>query len=165
MQNGRKSEPNRIAAAKYLHIAIDSLLKSDAASQIIVLGDFNDEPNNKSIEEILNAKNFNCSSKNYPGSILLNLAYKKFSEKQGSYLYRKNWNMIDQIIISQALDDKKGMDYKYGSFEIVKPEFMVVKSGDRKGGPLATFAGSKYLGGYSDHFPVAAKFYLIKGKE
>ena len=160
-----KSEPNRIAAAKCLRSAVDSLLKLSADTQIIILGDFNDEPNNISIEETLHAKDFNCSDKKFNSSMLLNLSYKKFSENQGSYLYRTDWNMIDQIIVSQTLDDGKGLEYKCGSFEIVKPEFMIVKSGDRKGGPLATFAGSKYLGGYSDHFPVAAKFYLINEKE
>ena len=157
-----KSEPNRIAAAKYLRSAIDSLLRANSESQIIVLGDFNDEPNNKSIEETLDAKDFNCRDTKFADNVLLNLAYKKFSEKQGSYLYKTDWNMIDQIIISQSLDDKTGIDYKCGSFEIVKPEFMIVKKGNRKGAPFATYAGSKYLGGYSDHFPVAAKFYYIK---
>ncbi len=58
--------------------------------------------------------------------------------------------------------DKIGTEYKCNSFEIIKPEFMVEKTGKYIGTPLPTFGGRKYLGGYSDHFPVGAKFETIK---
>jgi hypothetical protein len=32
------------------------------------------------------------------------------------------------------------------------------------GSPLPTYGGNKYLAGYSDHFPVLAKFISVKAK-
>jgi hypothetical protein len=37
---------------------------------------------------------------------------------------------------------------------------MVIQDGSRKGGALPTYTGKKHTGGYSDHFPVGAKFYI-----
>ncbi len=160
-----KTEPNRIAAAKYLRNAVDSLLKFPTENQIIILGDFNDEPDNNSITKILKAKDFSCFRKKFSKNVLLNLSYPKFADKEGSYLYNSDWNMLDQIIASTAFRDGKSLDYKCESFEVVKPDFMVIKEGSKEGGPSATYAGKKYFGGYSDHFPVAAKFYYQKRKE
>ena len=157
-----KSEPNRIAVAKYLRAVVDSLMKRNSDRQIICIGDFNDEPNNQSIEKILKADDFDCSPKKYKNSQLLNLAYEDFNEGIGSYLYKTDWNMIDQIIISNGLFDGKNLEYKCGSFEVVKPEFMQEKEGKRTGAPKPTYEGNKYIGGYSDHFPVGAKLYFRK---
>jgi len=159
-----KTEPNRIAAAKVLRTVVDSLMKFDKDKQIVILGDFNDEPDNKSIDSVLNAKDFKCGQKKIKKSTLLNLSYKKASGGEGSYLYDGNWNMLDQIIISPKLMDGKKVDYKCGSFEIINPEFMLIKSGKKTGGPSSTYSGKKYFGGYSDHFPVGAKFFYKKGK-
>ncbi len=154
-----KSEPNRIAAAQVLRTSVNKILDEDKTSQIILLGDFNDEPENKSIIETLGASEFFCSISN---NSLLNLSYTKASSNEGSYLFGSTWNMIDQIIISGSLFDKKGIDYLCDSYEVIKPDFMIIKEGDRKGGPLPTYSGSRYLGGYSDHFPVGAKFILTE---
>ena len=161
-----KSEPNRIAAAAYLRYAVNSIMnKKNEDGQIIMLGDFNDEPGNKSIEDVLDAHEYNCNkSQNIPKT-LINLAYQSYKEKKGSYLYGSKWNMLDQIIISPDFIDGRKLDYLCDSFEIIKPTFMIVKEGKRKNGPKPTFEGSKYIGGFSDHFPVAAKFFYRKGSK
>ncbi|MGK9475878.1 endonuclease/exonuclease/phosphatase family protein [Melioribacter sp. OK-6-Me] len=155
----KSEEPNRLAAARTVRNVVDSLMNLNKDSNIIILGDFNDEPDNESITKILKAHNI----ENY--NDLINTAYEKFKNGEGTYYYRKDWNMIDQIIISKALVDNRGLDYVTNSFEIVRPEYMVQQEGDYKGAPLRTFAGNRYFGGFSDHFPVAAKFYLIKEKK
>ncbi len=71
--------------------------------------------------------------------------------------------MLDQIITSFAREKKGAVKYVCGSFEIVKPEFLIQSSGKYKGSALPTFGGRTYLGGYSDHYPVAAKFIFIEG--
>ncbi|AFN75803.1 endonuclease/exonuclease/phosphatase family [Melioribacter roseus P3M-2] len=150
-----KSEPNRLAAAARLRTVIDSLANLNANANIIALGDFNDEPDNQSIVNVLRAS----KEIEEPGD-LLNLSYERFEKGEGTYNFRKDWNMIDQIIVSGALVDGRGLDYVKNSFEIVRPEYMIQKEGDYKGAPLRTFVGNRYFGGFSDHFPVAAKFYL-----
>jgi len=91
---------------------------------------------------------------------LYNVAYKSFQQGMGTYKYKDHWNMLDQIIISKGLLDKKAPDYKCNSFRIIKPEYMITKSGKYKGTARPTYGGRKYLGGYSDHFPIGAEFYI-----
>ena len=111
---------------------------------------------------VLGAKDFECAKQ--PKNILLNLAYKKFNNKEGSYLYNGKFDMIDQIIISSTFLDGKKSEYECNSFNVLKPSFMVFEKGNRKGGAIPTFKGTEYIGGFSDHFPVGAKF-IIKGRK
>ena len=97
---------------------------------------------------------------NCPLKVLL--TYKRFLNNEGSYLFTKKFEMIDQIIISSNLLAKDCILYDCNSFEIIKPSFMIVQKGDRKGGALPTYMNGKYIGGFSDHFPVGAKF-IVKG--
>lgn len=159
----KKSEINRIAVAKLLRSKVDSLAKDNSDNQIIIMGDFNDEPTNESIENDLGAKYYNCVNNDRTPGTLVNLAYKRKTNNEGSYLFGSQWNMLDQIIVSPQFFDSNKLEYLCDSFEIVKPPFMVTTEGSKKGGPFATYTGTKYLGGYSDHFPVAAKFYFKKG--
>lgn len=155
-----KSNINRVTAAEVLKSSLDTLNRTSLKSNVIILGDFNDEPNSESIEKVLNAKDFDCGVPLKANFV--NPSYKKFSNKEGSYLYRGKFDMIDQIIISSALLDGKKVEYDCNSFEVIKPQFMIYQEGTRKGGAIPTFAGNLYIGGYSDHFPVGTKFFIKK---
>ena len=81
---------------------------------------------------------------------------------EGSYKYQSEWDMIDQIIISGNLLTNKSFHLLCNSFEIYKPDFIVTHSGKYEGAPFPTYGGIRYLGGYSDHFPVLVKFLISK---
>jgi predicted extracellular nuclease len=153
------SEPNRIAAAKTLRTEVEKLLAKNAGANIVIIGDFNDEPDNISIKTELNAEQFLCNSPK-SGYSLHNLAWERKSHGEGTLKYRDQWNLLDQIIVSSAVVDAmhKSLKYICGSFEIFKPDYLVEKGDKYAGYPFPTYGGSKYLGGYSDHFPVIAKF-------
>ena len=148
-----KSRPNRAKAASVLKEKVDQLFSENENSIIIALGDFNDEPDNRSISEILDVNFFECE-KDITESTLYNLSSKTFKEGEGTYLYRGDWNMLDQIIVSNGTLSNDNFHYLSNSFELYKPSFMLTKSGKYKGAATPTFGGSKYLGGYSDHIPV-----------
>lgn len=154
----KETEWKRIEAAKTLMTKLKQI-GNFKDENIIILGDFNDLPSNVSIKKILRAEKLNCDS-NYSEFTLLNLAYSQFQEGKGTYKYREHWNMLDQIIISNRLLDQKTIDYKCGTFEIVKPDFIIQKKGKYAGTSLPTYGGRKYLGGFSDHFAVGAKFII-----
>jgi len=161
------SEKNRVAAAQTLRQSVDGYYKNSGKANIIIMGDFNDEPTDISIKETLNAQPISCSeiqkvSKNNTNT-LYNLAYTKKMNGEGSYKYQSEWDMIDQIMVSKNLLKNKSLHLICGSFEIYKPDFIVTHSGKYEGAPFPTYGGTRYLGGYSDHFPVLAKF-LIKKK-
>jgi len=151
------SQPRRISAASTLRRYIDSLVSVRDIPNIIIVGDFNDEPDNYSIENILKAGRLDESDK-----LLHNLALKKYEDGLGTHYYNKEFNMLDQIIISSGLLNNKGLDYIPNSFEIVKSNFFIYTEGKNEGAIKSSFGGGKYLGGYSDHLPVAAKFHFIR---
>ena len=155
----KKTEKKRVAAAKTLvdHI---SLVSDGDLGNIIIMGDFNDLPSNISISKVLKADKFECGTNIADSLDFLNLSYQKFQLGEGTYKFRDNWNMLDQIIISRDLSDNHGIDYVCESFEIIKPEFLLQKEGKYKGTSLPTYGGRKYLAGYSDHFAIGAKFVI-----
>ncbi len=161
----KKSEPKRIAAARVLKERLEAINQTEPDANIIIIGDFNDLPKNASVKKILNARKFSCSdSVEVPSGAMFNLTYKLFDEGKGTYLYKQNWNLLDQMIVSQSLADGKGIDYICNTIEIVNPEFIQTKRGKYKGAIFPTFGGWKYLGGFSDHYPIGAKFVIRSEK-
>jgi predicted extracellular nuclease len=149
---GRKeSEPKRIAAAETF-LAIQHTIRTESPdAKIIVMGDFNDEPSNKSIKEKLGVS---CSEENTDQNQLFNAFCKLEDANKGSYRYRSYWDMLDQIMVSKSMiTDTTGIHYIPNSAGI-KAESWMIQTGKYEGFPLRSYGGNNYLGGYSDHFPV-----------
>lgn len=165
-----ESEPKRIAAAHTLRSAIDRIFQSDSSANIFIIGDFNDEPLNISVLETLKANPIKCDSLttevelNSKGQ-LFNITYELYEKGEGSFKYKDDWNMLDQIIVSGSIIIGKDLNYICNSFELFKPELIVTKSGQYEGAPFPTYGGKRYLGGYSDHFPVTAKFRIVRSNQ
>jgi predicted extracellular nuclease len=160
-----ETEPKRIKAASTLRNKVDSLFSKNIKSNIVIMGDFNDMPDNKSILVYLQATPFECDSlaPEYTFN-LYNTAFKKYSQGIGTFLYRGNFNMLDQIIVSKALLDKQKLDYECESFSVISNELNTTRSGKFKGAPYPTFGSGRYLGGYSDHFPVGVRLIYMERK-
>lgn len=171
-RGGREeSEPNRIAAAKTQREAVDRILNSDPGAKIFIIGDFNDDPTDLSLLENLKAQPVFCDSSESIAFVeddrsnLFNLSYKSYNDSLGTYKYRTDWYMLDQIIVSRSLITDIDFNYICDSFEVYKPDWIITQSGKYKGTPFPTYGGRKYLGGYSDHFPVIAKFHMMENEE
>jgi endonuclease/exonuclease/phosphatase family metal-dependent hydrolase len=143
-------EDMRLIAARVLRNAVDSVLAINPKANIVILGDFNDDPNNRSIKKILMA-----SDSNEKKSSLVNTAEPTFKKGYGSLSFNGVWNLFDQVIISRALNDQSGIDYSPESFTIYAQRWMMVESGKYKGTPSRTFSSGVFNPeGYSDHLPV-----------
>lgn len=151
------SAPRRASAARTARAICDDILKQNPKANIFVLGDFNDEPNNESISDILRARstyNSNFSSDLY------NPFYSINDSITGSYKYRSFWNMLDQVIVSSAtIQEKTKVKYIENSAKVFAEPWMRETNPKYIDAPLRTFGGNKYLEGYSDHFPV---YILVK---
>lgn len=151
----KRSEPRRLAAAEVARSITDSLYKINPEAKIILMGDFNDDPNNKSLRKVLKAESYEDGLK---GQKLFNAMFALHKKGVGTLAYRDNWQIFDQIIISAPLlkANKKGNNYFYfsNSAKAFAPKWIKQSEGRYKGYPLRTFAGGNYLAGYSDHFPV-----------
>ena len=99
----QQTEVKRMAVAQLLKAKTDSLQKADPKANILIMGDMNDEPSNKSLSLVLGAKNPETGI-----APLVNLMFPLHVEKKGSYIYRGNWNMLDNIVVSDGLLDEKG---------------------------------------------------------
>jgi Endonuclease/Exonuclease/phosphatase family len=151
------SAPKRAAAAARLKQAVDSLNEKYTNPNIIIMGDFNDTPFDASIQKILNAQS---TSTAYENETLINLMAVLQATGQGSYNYKGNWQALDQIIVSSSLLDNKTLDVDVATAQFVKKEWMMYHNDKYGDSPDRTFAGIKYIGGYSDHLPVFVGFVI-----
>jgi predicted extracellular nuclease len=144
-----QTESKRIAVARILKGKIDSVLAASSKAHIIVMGDMNDDPDNKSLLEVLNAQPPSTT-----GATLVNLMFPDFKDGRGTYNYRGNWNMLDNLIVSPGLLDDRGFRCVEEKGHIFREEWMEYKNRDGEISPNRTYGGPNYYGGVSDHFPV-----------
>ena len=151
----KRTRPFRIACAKLLKQKTDSLLRIRKGVNIIIMGDFNDYPNDISLSETLQAKPI---VENVSENELYNMFYNKMADKSiGSYKYRGKWNYIDQFIVSgHLLNPANKVSIREKDAYVFIEEYLLTPDNKKYGGtkPLRTYSGFKYLGGYSDHLPI-----------
>lgn len=145
----KQSRPNRLAAARTAHRVCDSVMKASPSVKLFVMGDFNDDPTSQSLQLLT------CTpEEKHPATkiCLYNPMEKLLASGIGSLAFRDNWNLFDQILLSQNC--LKGAGWSYSDARVFNPSFLRNAFGKYKGYPLRTFSGPVYVGGYSDHFPV-----------
>jgi predicted extracellular nuclease len=156
-----ESEMKRVMAALTLRKEVDNILNIDNEAAILIMGDFNDEPTNRSLFQILNATN---KLKNAHYRDLYNLMFDIHNlGGEGSITYNEKWQMFDQIIVSQSLLSSGGGYHLSPTGGKVFKNSQVLVRDQVTGTQIInrTYSGDKYLGGVSDHLPV----YAIMKKE
>ncbi len=154
----KRSQPRRIEAAKLSKHITDSIFSVQPNANIIIMGDLNDNPSDKSIKKYLQVKG---KKEELSNNDLYNPYETLFKKGFGTNAYRDVWSLFDQIIVSSSL-----VGDNYSSLKMIKPSiykknFLLQQDGRYKGYPFRSFGGGVYMGGYSDHFPV----YLFLVKE
>jgi hypothetical protein len=146
-----KTEPKRVLAASVLKNKVDQILAIDAKERIIIMGDMNDEPVNKSLQETLGATGPDS------GALLVNLMTPDDVAGKGTYFYSGAWNMLDNLVVSEAVLKGKRMKVEGEKGNIFSDDWMIFtnKNGDKT--PNRSYVGNKYVGGVSDHFAVYFK--------
>ncbi|MBN4065959.1 endonuclease/exonuclease/phosphatase family protein, partial [Candidatus Amoebophilus asiaticus] len=151
----KESEPKRTYIASKLKEKLESIEKKNKHAKIIMMGDFNDNPNDKSLNEILNAS---ANRSPEDSSSYFNLLYEEYDKgKEGTYNYKGRWGMYDQFIVSLSVLDtnKRGMVLVYEKGHIFKRDWILFEDKKYKTHrPNKTYGGPNYFGGYSDHLPI-----------
>jgi predicted extracellular nuclease len=145
-----ESEPNRFAVAALLKSKIEAVLSEDPNAKILIMGDFNDHPNDKSIYEVLGAND-------QPSSTLYNQMYAIHAEGNGSYFYKGEWGALDQMITSSGFMSAKGWHVDEQAAGVLRDEKILFRDKEGVARPSRSYAGDSYKGGYSDHLPVFIK--------
>lgn len=154
----KETEHLRVYQGIALRRELDQLLSRESDPRVIIMGDFNDEPTNRSINDMLHAGN---KRKNTWLNDTYNLFYDMHNlDLEGSYNYQAEWQMYDQIIISYSLlNQPRGLSTTFDAGRILKEEWMIYN--DEKNNlkvPNRTYGGNNYYGGISDHFPIYVTF-------
>lgn len=140
------------AAALSKHIA-DSVWAVDPSRGVIVMGDLNDDPDDKSVAEVLGAKKKPEGVKPHE---FYNPWWAVLRDKGvGTLAYKGSWNLFDQIVISGNMlaENAVAGDLQFFKQTVHNHDFLIDRNGNRQGYPLRTFASGSWLNGYSDHFP------------
>lgn len=145
------TQPNRIGAANVARKIIDSLLKVNPNAKVILMGDLNDDPTDKSIRTHLNT--VGKSEKLEPGK-LFNAMETHFKKGVGTLAFNDTWNLFDQQIMTPSLAKGNFKDLQFYRSYIFNKPMVLETEGKYKGYPKRTFSGGAYTAGYSDHFAV-----------
>ena len=173
------SAEKRIWAARVCKRIMDSIENRDPKAKFIVMGDFNDNPNNKSLKHLK----------------MYNPFLKLFNRGMGSMAYRDSWSLFDQILLNAnwsmeqeepGRQSKKALDTNHARptvsyinsqhanntppssnvlFDLIYCKSIIYRSatlteqeGKYQGYPKRTWNGDQFNGGYSDHYPAVIIF-------
>lgn len=137
----------RMAAAQVVKMHMKDLEDREGPPNVVVMGDFNDNPSCESVRALLeNTPLFNPMEKLH------------IPKQRGSVHYKGRWSLFDQVLLSHSFFDHRKGTHSFDSAHIFDDGGLKEKKGKYKGNPFRTYAGGRYLGGYSDHFPVYVIF-------
>lgn len=157
-RSGREeSEPKRLTLARLARGTVNKIQAQDPDAKILLMGDFNDDPHNRPVQEVLNAKGDLASVTETGLYNPMRELHKPSS--YGSLTYQGKWNLFDQIIMSKHLvTETKGLHFVARSAEAYQPEWLQVGYGRSADAPRRMiFRGEFREDGFSDHFPVRAR--------
>ncbi|MFR9669143.1 MAG: endonuclease/exonuclease/phosphatase family protein [Rikenellaceae bacterium] len=152
-----KSQHLRDASARQIRGVIDSLQTREPLTNIIVMGDFNDNATDNSIVNIIRAK---ASRERLKEGEMFNPFNELEKLGYGTTAYKDEWCMYDNIIVSQGLLNNNGLHLLnsqvdttlYGT--VYRPDYLISSQGRFRGYPLRAISNGRFQGGYSDHLPI-----------
>lgn len=136
------TEFKRLLAAERVVEIINHIKTTDEDAKIVVIGDFNDNPNSKSIIYLKETVS------------LFNPMETVWSYSRGSVNHNFGWIMFDQILVSTNFFEHNTEEFSFDKADIFDEGFLKQQRGKFRGHPYRTYAGKNYKGGFSDHFPV-----------
>lgn len=133
---------HRVVVAQRLCATMDSIRCYSPDAKILVAGDFNDVRESPSLL-MLQAHDLQDISMNAKGK----------HGALGTYRYQGEWGSLDHIFVSDSLmkclSDCRVFDAPF-----------LLEEDEKYGGmkPYRTYLGPRYVGGFSDHLPLIARF-------
>ena len=149
------SERRRYFAASELRNAVYKLTAEEPDAKVIIMGDFNDTPDDNSVDEVLGAHK---SFEDLKSIRLYNLLYPRYKKGLGT-TYHKGWLLFDQVIVSGNLLLSTTIDCKPEDADLFNPPWLLFFGRNNRPKPNRTYSG-KYVGGYSDHLPIYLRLNL-----
>ncbi len=153
-------ESFRMIAAKTLLARLRKILRDDPLADVLMMGDFNDHPNDKSlvdglgavadIKSLTNGKVFNTSFAAEPDS------------STGTYVYNETWEILDQVLVSPGMLLPGGVSWGLGSTRpvVLADDQMFHPTGQGIAKPSRSYTRTTFhSNGYSDHMPIVTEIF------
>ena len=160
---GDKGEDLRCRGAEIIYQRASALSAEFPGIKIVVMGDMNDDPTDRSMTEYLHSKeNITELAKGEFFSPFISM----FKDGYGTLEYHGAWNLFDIILVSETLVNAKGHSFRLlptaenKPAAVYKRDFLTQQSGKFAGTPFRTLSYGQFINGYSDHYPT----YIVVGK-
>ena len=148
-RTGAESEARRLAAATVLKAKIDNIYLGEPYARVIVMGDFNDNPDDTSVRLLQQPV------PNTKAPALVNLMQSIDRSTNFSVRYKAQNDLFDQFTVSGNLLDKNNQYFIHNNqAHIYAPAWLLFNHPKYGLIPNRTYASGKWVGGYSDHLPV-----------
>lgn len=162
-----ETEKTRVANARTLKTRLNEILKADPNADVLLGGDFNSQYNQSrryaktmketGLNDVLGSQGNELAVRGTARD-LYNLWYELPAEQRGSDTFRGEWGTLMHVMISRGLYDYRGVQYVDNSFGVAKVAGL---NSDAKGLPLRWSGDGPAGSGFSDHFPIYAKFVTV----
>jgi len=154
-----ESEPYRIIAGETLAYWHERILAHEGKdTPIVVLGDFNDEPFDRSLTEygLSERENRRVKSTRSKKPYLFNLMWDLMGSGKGTHFFN-SWGVLDQALVNRPLLRNDGpIRLKNNSIEIIRESWMMKNSKPRRFGRPSKKKSFDKLG-FSDHLPIGLR--------
>lgn len=148
------TEGKRLQVARQVRKQVDQLQIQSPMAKVLIMGDFNDEPNDISMTQVLSA---GMLGKNIDVDELYNMSMFDFKRGMGTIVHRdidSNWYLFDQMIVTGSLLTDTRLTVK-GKKNYIFCQNWLLKDGR----PHRSYRGPIYTGGFSDHLPIFIDLY------
>lgn len=146
---------SRSCSAAILRAKVDSIVAAAPKGyqpKVIMMGDLNDCPTDPSVYDVLRARH---PSEKEEGCFINLFGKNEGLGFEGTLKHQTDWQIFDQIIVTDAVMTGEGLHYQEGSARIFHADFMLEDDETYHGKKLfRTYIGPRYFGGFSDHLPV-----------
>jgi hypothetical protein len=151
-----ETRAHRCKAAARLKMEVRQLQQKYPHPKIVIMGDFNDQPEDESLSDVLEAGR-DCKT---DPEHMVNLCFPWIEQKKGTLKFQSQWNIFDQIIVTESmLNVSSGLFSKKTDARVLDAPFLMEPDEKYTGLKLKrTYEGFRYKGGFSDHLPVLLTF-------
>jgi hypothetical protein len=149
------SNPKRIAAASMLAASVKDLVEAKTDNNIVIMGDFNDEPRDESMQAIGKILDYEHTNDHI---MLINLSVKTaLTEIDGTLKHQGTWSVFDQFLVSGSIfSGTGGCKLLSEKAEVFRAGFLLEADITYTGvKPFRTYSGPAWRDGFSDHLPVS----------
>lgn len=159
----KETENDRMDAALTLRALCDSLHRIRQKPHLLVMGDFNDAPEDRSMRFLVESDSSPTAGEEEPLLLHNLLSEIDHLSYPGTHKYQGTWLLLDQLLVNRRLlDEDNSIHLLPESVRLFAPSFLMIHDKTGQGmRPKRSYYGYTYEGGFSDHLPILADFRVI----